>query len=66
MKKNIYKNIKIFADGANFDEMINPRLATLAEIAWCSESKRSWKDFRSSLKYNLKNLSKMGWKFHKF
>ena len=23
MKKNIYKNIKIFADGANFDEMIN-------------------------------------------
>ena len=49
-----------------FDEMINPRLATLAEIAWCSESKRSWKKFRSSLKYNLKNLSKMGWKFHKF
>ncbi|MDC6447915.1 beta-N-acetylhexosaminidase [Alphaproteobacteria bacterium] len=49
-----------------FDEMINPRLATLAEIAWCSESKRSWRNFRSSLKYNLKNLSKMGWKFHKF
>ena len=49
-----------------FDEMINPRLATLAEIAWCSEAKRSWANFRSSLKNNLEYLSKMGWKFHNF
>ena len=49
-----------------FDMMINPRLATLAEIAWCSESQRTWENFRSSLKNNLELLSKMGWKFHKF
>ena len=49
-----------------FDEMINPRLATLAEIAWCSKAKRSWSQFRSSLKNNLEYLSKMGWKFHSF
>ena len=49
-----------------FDEMINPRLATLAEIAWCSKAKRTWADFRSSLKNNIKFLSKIGWKFHKF
>ena len=49
-----------------FDEMINPRLAALAEIAWCSEAKRSWVDFRSSLKNNLEYLSKIGWKFHNF
>ncbi len=49
-----------------FDEMINPRLAALAEIAWSSEAKRSWANFRSSLKNNLKYLSKIGWKFHNF
>ena len=49
-----------------FDEMINPRLAALAEIAWCSEAKRSWANFRSSLKNNLEYLSKIGWKFHNF
>ena len=49
-----------------FDQMINPRLATLAEIAWCSEAKRSWNNFRLSLKNNLEYLSKMGWKFHNF
>ena len=49
-----------------FDQMINPRLATLAEIAWCSEAKRSWNNFRSSLKNTLEYLSKMGWKFHNF
>jgi len=48
------------------DQMINPRLATLAEIAWCSESQRSWGNFKNSLINNLKLLSKMGWKFHKF
>lgn len=49
-----------------FDQMINPRLAALAEIAWCSEAKRSWNNFRLSLKNNLEYLSKMGWKFHNF
>ena len=49
-----------------FDEMINPRLAALAEIAWCSEAKRTWANFRSSLKNNLEYLSKIGWKFHNF
>ena len=49
-----------------FDEMINPRLAALAEIAWCSEAKRTWANFRSSLINNLEYLSKMGWKFHNF
>ena len=49
-----------------FDTMINPRLATLAEIAWCSESQRTWENFRSALKNNLELLSKIGWKFHKF
>ena len=49
-----------------FDEMINPRLAALAEVAWCSEAKRSWANFRSSLKNNLEYLSKIGWKFHNF
>ena len=49
-----------------FDEMINPRLAALAEIAWCSEAKRSWGHFRSSLIKNMEYMTKMGWKFHGF
>ena len=49
-----------------FDEMVNPRLATLAEIAWCSEAKRPWSQFRSSLLNNMEYLAKMGWKFHTF
>ncbi len=49
-----------------FDQMINPRLAALAEIAWCSKAKRSWSQFRSSLINNLEFLSKLGWKFHNF
>jgi len=49
-----------------FDEMINPRLATLAEIAWCSKAKRPWVQFRSSLLHNLDYLSKLGWNFHNF
>jgi hexosaminidase len=49
-----------------FDEMINPRLAALAEIAWCSKAKRSWSQFRSSLLNNMEHLVKMGWKFHTF
>ncbi len=49
-----------------FDSMINPRLATLAEIAWRSKSFRTWAEFRSSLLNSVEILSKMGWKFHKF
>jgi hexosaminidase len=49
-----------------FDEMVNPRLATLSEIAWCSEAKRPWSQFRSSLLNNMDHLAKMGWKFHSF
>ena len=49
-----------------FDKMINPRLAALAEIAWCTKAKRSWLQFRSSLINHLKYLSKLGWKFHNF
>ena len=53
-------------DKEYFDKMINPRLATLAEIAWCSKAKRSWTQFRSSLLHNLDYLSKLGWNFHNF
>ena len=49
-----------------FDQMINPRLSALAEIAWCKKAKRPWTQFRSSLINNLKYLSKLGWKFHNF
>ena len=49
-----------------FDAMINPRLATLAEIAWSSKAKRTWSQFRSSLIHNVDFLSKLGWKFHNF
>ena len=49
-----------------FDAMINPRLATLSEIAWRSKSFRNWSVFRSSLLNSVELLSKMGWKFHKF
>ena len=49
-----------------FDEMINPRLATLAEVAWCSDNRRKWTEFRASLVNNMKFLTKLGWKFHSF
>ncbi len=49
-----------------FDIMINPRLATLSEIAWRSKSFRNWVEFRSALINSVELLSKMGWKFHKF
>ena len=53
-------------DKEYFDQMINPRLSALAEIAWCKKAKRSWVQFRSSLINNLEYLSKLGWKFHNF
>ena len=48
------------------DQMINPRLATLAEVAWSPDSRRSWKKFRSTLKHNMSLLTKLGWKYHDF
>ena len=49
-----------------FDSMINPRLATLSEIAWSSYSRRSWPEFRTSLLSSVELLSTLGWNFHKF
>jgi len=49
-----------------FDSMINPRLATLSEIAWRSKSFRTWKQFQPSLSICVDLLTKIGWKFHKF
>ena len=48
------------------DLMINPRLATLAEVAWTSNSRRSWSEFRSILKVNMKLQSQLGWEYHDF
>ena len=49
-----------------FDVMINPRLATLSEIAWSPNKKRSWLDFRTSLIKITILLRKFGWKNHDF
>lgn len=51
---------------AYMDEMINPRLATLAEVAWSSDKRREWEQFRSTLLHNMKLLTKLGWKYHDF
>ena len=48
------------------DIMINPRLAALSEVAWCSDNRRGWNEFRSALNESMKILSKIGWKFHDF
>ena len=53
-------------DESYMDEMINPRLATLAEVAWSSDSRRNWNDFRATLKHNMNLLTKLGWKYHNF
>tara|TARA_Y100001935_G_scaffold109684_1_gene91072 strand:+ start:120 stop:1973 length:1854 start_codon:yes stop_codon:yes gene_type:complete len=49
-----------------FDQMINPRLATLAEIAWKGRSTRSWVSFRSCLLNTCKMLNNFGWTHHLF
>ena len=48
------------------DQMINPRLATLAEVAWSSDKRRGWEEFRTTLSNSIKLLSKIGWKYHDF
>ena len=49
-----------------FDSMINPRLATLSEVAWKGKISRSWIHFRSSLLNTVKLLEELGWKYHEF
>ena len=48
------------------DQMINPRLATLAEVAWSGEERRGWIDFKSTLKHTMQLLKKIGWNYHHF
>ena len=48
------------------DKMINPRLATLSEIAWRGKISRNWIHFRSTLLNTVKFLEKLGWSHHKF
>ena len=49
-----------------FDIMINPRLATLSEIAWQGKASRNWIHFRSSLINTTKYLENFGWSYHNF
>ena len=48
------------------DTQINPRLACLSEVAWCSDNRRGWEEFKPTLLHNMKILSKLGWKYHDF
>jgi hexosaminidase len=48
------------------DIQINPRLACLSEVAWCSDNRRGWEEFKPTLLHNMKVLSKLGWKYHDF
>ena len=48
------------------DTQINPRLACLSEVAWCSDNRRGWAKFKPTLLHNMKILSKLGWKYHDF
>ena len=48
------------------DKMINPRLATLSEIAWKGKITRKWIEFRSALLTSMNFLKKFGWKYHNF
>ena len=48
------------------DSMINPRLATLAEVAWSSNNRRNWNNFRSALFQSMQLTTKLGWNYHDF
>ncbi len=48
------------------DIMINPRLATLSEVAWSSSKRRNWTNFRSALLKATRLTEKLGWNCHKF
>jgi len=49
-----------------FDLMVNPRLATLAEVSWSSDKRRNWKKFKSALSQAMKITKKLGWSSHNF
>ena len=46
--------------------MINPRLATLSEIAWRGKISRDLIHFRSTFMNTVNLLTKLGWSHHKF
>ena len=48
------------------DSMVNPRLATLAEVAWSSNNRRNWNNFRSALFQSMQLTTKLGWNYHDF
>ncbi len=49
-----------------FDQMINPRLATLSEVVWKGKITRKWIEFRSALLNSMNLLKKLGWRYHNF
>ena len=53
-------------DPAYLDEMINPRLATLAEVAWSPGKRRNWLDFKAALLQSTQLTNKLGWNSHDF
>ena len=48
------------------DLMINPRLATLAEVAWSSNNRRNWSNFGPALFQSMQLTTKLGWNYHDF
>jgi hexosaminidase len=48
------------------DLMINPRLATLAEVAWSPNNRRNWSNFRAALFQSMQLTDKLGWNYHDF
>ena len=70
--KNLVKGIQgqlwseTITDKKYLDQMINPRLATLSEIAWKGKSSRDWLHFRSTLLNSVKLLENFGWSYHQF
>ena len=42
------------------------RLATLAEVAWSSNNRRNWSDFRAALFQSVQLTDKLGWNYHDF
>jgi len=70
--KNLIKGIQgqlwseTITDKKYLDQMINPRLAALSEIAWKGKSSRDWIHFRSTLLNSVKLLENFGWSYHQF
>ena len=53
-------------DPIYFDQMINPRLATLAEVAWSKGKRRNWQNFKAVLSQSTQLTKKLGWNSHNF